>query len=87
MDRYMADYEAIKKQVDEISKLIRPELQDAYYAAIKYPIFGAAAMATKQLESQKARRLGSEEAAKKATDAYNEIRSLTSHYNNKMSGG
>ena len=87
MDRYMADYEALKKQVDEIAKMIRPELQDAYYAAIKYPIFGAAAMATKQLEAQKARRLGSEEAAKKATDAYEEIRSLTSHYNNKMSGG
>ena len=87
MDRYMADYEAIKQQVDEIAKMIRPELQDAYYAAIKYPIFGAAAMATKQLEAQKARRLGSEEAAKKATDAYNEIRSLTSYYNNKMAGG
>ena len=87
MDRYMADYEAIKQQVDEIAKLIRPELKDAYYAAIKYPIFGAAAMATKQLEAQKARRLGSEEAAKMATDAYNEIRSLTSYYNNKMAGG
>ncbi len=87
MDRYMADYEALKKQVDEIAKLIRPELQDAYYAAIKYPIFGAAAMATKQLEAQKARRLGSEEAAKKATGAYEEIKSLTGYYNNKMTGG
>ena len=87
MDRYMADYEALKKQVDEIAKLIRPELQDAYYAAIKYPIFGAAAMATKQLEAQKARRTGSEEAAKKATGAYEEIKSLTGYYNNKMTGG
>ena len=87
MDKYMADYEAIKKQVDEIAKIIRPELKDAYYAAIKYPIFASAAMATKQLEAQKARRTGSEEAAKKATDAYDEIRSLTSYYNNKMSGG
>lgn len=87
MDRYMADYEAIKQQVNEIAKLIRPELQDAYYAVVKYPIFGAAAMATKQLEAQKARRTGSEAAAKKATDAYNEIVALTKHYNHQMAGG
>ncbi|MBO4660837.1 MAG: glycosyl hydrolase 115 family protein [Prevotella sp.] len=87
MDQYMADYEAIKKQVDEIAKLVRPDRQDAYYAAIKYPIFAAAAMATKHLEAQKARRLGSEEAATKAQAAYEEIRSLTNYYNNKMAGG
>ena len=87
MDRYMADYEAIKQQVDEISKLIRPELKDAYYAAIKYPIFGAAAMATKQLEAQKARRTGSEKAAEKSKAAYEEIKALTKYYNHEMTGG
>ena len=87
MEGYMADYEALKKQVEEIAKLIRPELRDAYYAAIKYPIFAASAMVTKQLEAQKARRTGSEEAVRKSTDAYNEIIALTKYYNHQMTGG
>lgn len=87
MDRYMADYEAIKKKVDEVGKMLRPELQDAYFAAIKYPVFASAAMATKQLEAQKARRFGNTDAAGKSLAAYEEIKSLTDYYNNQMSNG
>jgi len=87
LDRYMADYEVLKKRVDEIAAVVKPELQDAYYAAVKYPIFAASAMVTKQLEAQKARRTGSAEAAKKSTDAYEEIKSLTKYYNQQMTGG
>lgn len=87
MDRYMSDYEAIKKKVDEVGKMVRPELQDAYFAAIKYPVFASAAMATKQLEAQKARRFGNAEAAGKSLAAYEEIKSLTDYYNNQMSNG
>lgn len=87
MDKYMDDYETLKNRVDDIRKLVSPELQDAYYAAVKYPIFAAAAMATKQLEAQKSRRTGSKEAAEKSMKAYEEIRSLTDYYNNKMADG
>lgn len=87
MDRYMADYEVIKKKVDEVGKMVRPELQDAYFAAIKYPVFASAAMATKQLEAQKVRRFGNTDAAGKSLTAYEEIKSLTDYYNNQMSNG
>ena len=87
MDRYMADYETIKQQVAAIEKTVRPELKDAFFAAVKYPVYAAAAMATKQLEAQKARRTGSEEAARKSTQAYEEIKSLTDYYNNQMADG
>ena len=46
LERYINDYEDIKAIVDAAEPLIRPELKDAYFAAIKYPVYCAAAMAT-----------------------------------------
>ena len=35
--------------------MIPQERKDAFFAQIKYPVFGAAAMSTKMLEAQRAR--------------------------------
>lgn len=97
LERYINDYEEIKTIVAEAEKLIRPELKDAYFAAIKYPVYGAAAMATKTLQAQEARHLGRSDsfnhddealdAAVRSHKAYQEILSLTDYYNNTMAHG
>jgi hypothetical protein len=68
-------FERIKAIVNETRTLVRPELSDAFFAAIEYPIFAASAMNTKILaDSVKSHR------------AYEEIQSLTKRYN-EMNGG
>ena len=55
LDRYLLDYARIAGVIAETKALIRPELHDAYFAAIEYPVLGAKAMAEKMLFAQKAR--------------------------------
>ena len=71
--------------------MIPQERKDAFFAQIKYPVFGAAAMSTKMLEAQRARcispgscdtTLWTREsqlmaACAKSIKAYQEIRDLT----------
>lgn len=65
----------IKKTIRECAPLVRPELADAWFAAIEYPVFAAAAMSRKILgDSLESHR------------AYEEIQQLTARYNN-MKGG
>jgi hypothetical protein len=65
----------IKKTIRECAPLVRPELADAWFAAIEYPVFAAAAMSRKILgDSLESHR------------AYEEIQKLTARYNN-MNGG
>ena len=40
----------------EVEPVIRPELRDAFFAHVKYPVMAARAMAVKMLEAQKARK-------------------------------
>ncbi len=87
LDRYLSDYNALTKQVDEIAKEVKPSLKDAYYAAVTYPVKTSAAMASKMLEAQKARRTGDAEAGKKATAAHEEIIAMTRYYNEQLAGG
>ena len=97
LERYINDYEDIKQTIDEAEKLIRPELKDAFFAAIKYPVYCAAAMATKTLQAQEARHLGRPDsfnhddealdAAVRSYKAYKEILELTDYYNHKMANG
>ncbi len=97
LERYLADYERLKQQVDAVERSIRPELRDAYFAAIKYPVYGAAAMATKMLQAQEARNIANERgdsldndamaSAVRSWNAYKEIDSLTHYYNKGMAGG
>jgi hypothetical protein len=62
-DEQRDDFEArfidLSRQVEEIEGTLRPELHDAYFAAIKYPVQAAAAHGVKMLEAEKARRLAS----------------------------
>lgn len=99
--RYLDRYAAICDMVGQAETMIRPELKDAYFAAIKYPVFAAAAHARKMLGAQSARNYAkggaysdrSEEyalmnmACAKSQQAYWEIRDLTDHYNKTMAGG
>ena len=101
LDRYLERYEAVCQVVKEQEKNIRPELKDAYFAAIKYPVLAAAAHATKILEAQRARQYanGSTQndmfesqkhlytAVAKSQKAYQEIRELTRYYNKEMVNG
>jgi len=71
----MADYERIKSTVQECRPLVRQELQDAFFAAIEYPVFAAAAMNRKILSD-----------STESHRAYEEIQSLTKQYN-ELCGG
>ena len=51
LDRYLESYEAIKEILSEVEPMIPQERKDAFFAQIKYPVFGAAAMSTKILEA------------------------------------
>ncbi|MDE7144632.1 MAG: glycosyl hydrolase 115 family protein [Duncaniella sp.] len=100
-DRYMEEYQALAATVAEVEKEISPELRDAYFAAIKYPVTSAANHAVKILESQRARSIASGSAlidpatyeprlmsaVAKSQNAYQTIRKMTDRYNREMSGG
>lgn len=97
LERYLAGYERLKKQIAKVENTIRPELEDAFFAAIKYPVYCAAAMAAKQLQAQEARYIAGPsgfhnddealESAVRSWNAYMEIKRLTEHYNKKMANG
>lgn len=101
LDRYLERYAAIASQVKSISKAVRPELKDAYFAAIAYPVLASDAHARKMLWAQKARSYANgstlEEmfahnakiyhAVAQSQQAYQEIRDLTDRYNNEMAHG
>lgn len=94
LERYIERYSDIVQTVNEAGKDVRPELSDAYFAAIKYSVLAAAAHARKMLYAQvardKAKSMDMTEpyaAMAKSQSAYQEIRSLSDYYNNKMSAG
>ena len=71
----IADFERIKTTVLESRSLIRQELQEAFFAAIEYPVFAAAAMNRKILCD-----------SAESHQAYEEIQLLTRQYN-ELCGG
>lgn len=101
LDRYLETYEHIKEILSEVEAIIPAERKDAFFAQIKYPVFGAAAMSTKILEAQRARTLAAAnyneyrwtrdydlmKACAKSMNAFQEIRRLTDYYNNELTGG
>ena len=98
---FLARYARLDKEVEAIGQTLRPELADAYFAAIKYPVQAAAAHAVKMFEAQKARQLANGSTLKNMFDhqdelkqavilshkAYQRIHALTDHYNNHLAGG
>ena len=101
MGRYYSDYYNICVTVDKAEKLIRPELKDAFFAAVKYPTVAAYHMAGKMLYAQKARSkyLGQTDkamegrqddmyrSARASINHYFDIQKLTDYYNNELAGG
>lgn len=101
LDRYLERFAAVKQTIIDAEKYLRPELGDAYYAAIKYPVLAAEAQARKMLEAQRARSYATGSTRKgmfdnndalcvataKSQEAYQDIRQLTEYYNNVMAGG
>ncbi len=71
----MAAFERVKAGVIESRPYVRPELADAFFAAIEYPVYASAAMSRKILSD-----------SAESHRAYEEIQSLTAQYNN-MQGG
>ena len=71
----MAAFERIKATLIECRPLVRPELKDAWFAAIEYPVCASAAMNRKILSE-----------AHESHRAYEEIQSLTAQYN-ELNGG
>ena len=100
LNRYLSDYDKIALQVGEAKRLIRPELSDAYFAAVQYPVLASQAMAEKMLYAQRARSryLGQTDKAMEGRQdymyamswasmkAYRRIQELTDRYN-KLGGG
>ena len=101
LERYLSDYEHICLVVSEAEAFVRPELKDAFFAAVKYPVYAARAMAVKMLEAQKARSkyMGQtgksaegrdsqmQLASARAIQAYREIQQLTAYYNDSLADG
>lgn len=101
LDRYLERYAAVAHEIRDVESLVRPELRDAYFAAIEYPVLAADAHARKILEAQRARQYANGSTLKGMFDnnaalyaavarsqaAYQEIRQLTRYYNEKMAGG
>ena len=95
LDRYLTDYTNACELVDKYADKVRPELRDAYFAAVQYPLKGSKAMAEKMLYAQKARSkyLGQTDKAMEGREdymkamatasmrAYREIQQLTCQYN------
>lgn len=100
LNRYLSDYNQIAQKVSEAKRLIRPELADAYFAAVQYPVLSAQAMAEKMLYAQRARSryLGQTDKAMEGRQdymyamswasmkAYRRIQEFTDRYN-KLAGG
>jgi len=98
---YLSAYDHICVEVQEVEKQIRPELKDAYFAHVKYPVLAARAMAAKMLEAQMARskyqgqtdkamegrEVYMKQHAARAMYAYRDIQRLTDYYNNELAGG
>lgn len=101
LDRYLTDWRNVTATLAEIEKHLPENRKAAYFSHIKYPVLSAAAMSRKMLEAQRARAIAkgnyNEErwlrddslltACAKSQDAYQEIRRLTTYYNNELADG
>ena len=72
-ERYLERFAVIASKVKDVESMVRPELKDAYFAAIEYPVLAANANARKLL--------------RKSTAAYQEIQDLTNKYNKDIAHG
>lgn len=71
----MADFAKIEAVVETYRHMVPEWRQDAYFAAVLYPVHASAAMTRKMLGD-----------SLQSLQAYNEIQQLTAHYNSMNSG-
>ena len=100
-ENFLTRFLKISQEVETIGMSVRPELADAYFTAIKYPVQASAAHAVKMLEAEKARLMATgstrgdmfennskmQESVNRSYAAYNRIHELTDYYNNKVADG
>ena len=100
-ENFLTRFSKLSQEVEVIGMSVRPELADAYFTAIKYPVQASAAHAVKMLEAEKARLMATgstrgdmfennskmQESVNRSFAAYNRIHELTDYYNNKAAGG
>lgn len=72
-ERYLERYAVIASKVKDAEALVRPELKDAFFTTIKYPVLAANANARKLLRN--------------STAANKEIQELTNEYNKNIANG
>ena len=99
--RFIERFCTIRTLVEKLESRVPERSRDHFFAYVKYPISAAASMAEKMLYAQKARELATQTyspgewvenpvlmgAAARSQAAYQNIRSLTKHYNEELAGG
>lgn len=90
LERYINDYKKVCDKVLEAAVLVDESRRDAYFAAVEYPVYSAALMATKILQAQEARLIGRPasfhhdeealESAARSMAAFNKQRELNARY-------
>lgn len=94
MNSRIYEYKKLVEQVDAVKSSIRPELSDAFFQLIEYPVKGACYMNVKTFRAKQS--LAEAEHGQKepaithaleAHKAYNMIESLTDHYNRGIAHG
>lgn len=97
LEYYLKRFRSVEGQVAATASYLRPELRDAYFAAVLYPVNAAVAMATKHLQAQEARAIArggnfhkddeALESAVKSWLAYEDIKKSTDYYNKVLADG
>ena len=83
----------IVQEADSISRQVRPDLRNAFYELVTYPVRASALMNQKILYAQKSLlyasqgRASATTYAQKASDASAQIDAETQHYNDALAGG
>ena len=101
LDRYLTDWRKVTDALEEIEKTLPENRHPTVFCHVKYPVLSAAAMSRKMLEAQRARFIAKTKsgagrwqrdealltACAKSQDAYQQIRDLTTYYNNELADG
>jgi hypothetical protein len=91
--RRLDRYAALARRVRQLRQQLAPDLADAYYELVEYPVLGAALMNQKFLYQDKAyyyarqNRLSANDYASRAQLAYDTIVQKTNYYNQQLAGG
>lgn len=80
IDQRLEDYKSLSEKAEALRTKIPPQLQDAYFELILYPVKGAALMNEKIFYAKKGD-------MQKAQNAYDTIQSLTEYYNTQIVNG